>query len=235
MPIQKKRQKTINTLKKELSSIGELYKADCVNWSGQTIDTNEYYSEIIANKILKNLTIFNQIQTITRKRTYNVQSHNNININLESNRAEEIFAKRIANLNIDNLGEIIDYQIPLKSKRDDKGVGKIDLLSYNKNIKELYLHELKYRGNNETLLRAILEVYTYYKIIDQSKLKKDCLEITATNNVKVQPSVLVVPECKPWKELQELKERKRPKTKALALALDIKFFTIELSSNEITI
>ncbi len=39
--MQKTKVETINELKKELSSIENLYKSNCVNWSGTTSDTNE--------------------------------------------------------------------------------------------------------------------------------------------------------------------------------------------------
>ena len=156
--MKKTRIETINELKKELSDIENLYKSKCVNWTGTTSDTNELYSEIIANELLRELKEFDKISTVTRTETYCRENHCNIEIDIcNSNRDEENFAKRITGLTLDGLGLIKDFQIPLKDTRADKGLGKFDLISFNEETKTLYLIELKYEGNKETLLRASLE------------------------------------------------------------------------------
>jgi hypothetical protein len=235
---------TIIAIKKELSNIESLYKSGCVNWAGKTKDTDELYSEIIANELLQELKEFNKISTVMRTATYCRENHCKIEIDIcDSNRDEEIFAKRITGLTLDNLGLIIDFQIPLKDTRADKGLGKIDLISFNEETKTLYLIELKYERNKETLLRASLESYTYYKIVDKTKLINDCFNnqkfifnkiynhIDPTQ-IKVKPAVLVVPKCNAYDELGVVEFGDRPKLKALALALDIKYFTLELFTNE---
>ena len=235
---------TIKELKKELSSIENLYKSKCVNRTGTTKDTDKLYSEVIANELLRELKEFEKISTLTRTETYCIENHCNIEIDIcNSNRDEENFAKRITGLTLDGLGLIIDFQIPLKDTRKDTGLGKIDLISFNKETKTLYLIELKYEGNKETLLRASLESYTYYKIIDKKKLINDCFnnqKIILNNmfkqidqtEINVKPAVLVVPKCNAYNELEEIEIGKRPKLKALALALDIKYFTGGFLTNE---
>lgn len=133
-----------------------------MNWTGTTKDTDELYSEILANELLRNLKEFDKISTVTRTETYCRENHCNIEIDIcKSNRDEENFAKRITGLTLEGLGLIKDFQIPLKDTRADKGLGKIDLISFNEETKTLYLIELKYKENKETLLRASLESYTY--------------------------------------------------------------------------
>ena len=241
------RQQTINELKKATQAIDKLYNSACVNWSGETTDTKEFYSEVIANElVIYHLPDFNKISPITRQKTYCRENHKNIEIDLESNRSEEIFAKRIAYLEFEHLGIIKDYQVPLKDTQADKGVGKIDLISYNEDTKTLYLIELKYKGNKETLLRATLETYTYFKTVDQIKLINDCFNShqfilsQVYNNVnpdeiKVVPAVLVTPDCNPYTELGQMEMGERPKLKALALALDIEYFRLELYSDAVTL
>jgi len=235
---------TITELKKELSDIKNLYKSKCVNWTGKTSDTNELYSEIIANELLQELNEFDKISTVTRTATYCRENHCNIEIDIcNSNRDEENFAKRITGLTLDGLGLIIDFQIPLKDTRANKGLGKFDLISFNEETKTLYFIELKYEGNKETLIRASLESYTYYKIVDKTKLINDYFnnqkfilnkvynQIDPTE-INVKSAVLVVPKCNAYDELEEVESDERPKLKALALALDIKYFTLEFYSNE---
>lgn len=240
----KSRNGTIIELKKEFSKIENLYKSNCVNWSGKTSDTDEFYSEIIANELLRELKEFDKITTVTRTETYCRENHCNIEIDIcNSNRDEENFAKRITGLTLSGLGIIKDYQIPLKDTSADKGLGKIDLLSFNEETKTLYLMELKYEGNKETLLRATLESYTYYKIVDKTKLINDCFNNQKFilnkiyNNIdpkeiNVKAAVLVVPNCNAYDELEDIELGERPKLKALALALDIRYFTVELMTNE---
>lgn len=242
--MKKTRKETIDELKKELPNIENLYKSKCVNWTGTTSDTNETYTEIIANELLREIKEFDRISTVTRSGTYCRENHCNIEIDIcKSNRDEENFVKRLTGLALGDLGLIKDYQIPLKDTRADKGLGKIDLISFNDETKTLYLIELKYEGNKETLLRASLESYTYYKIVDKVKLINDCFnnQKFILNNVfnqkdiseiNVKPAVIVVPKCKAYVELEDVELGKRPKLKALALALDIKYFKVKFIANE---
>lgn len=213
------RKETIAIFNKELSNIETLYKSNCVNWKGTTKDTNELCSEIIANELIEGIKAFNNISIVTRVKTYCRENHHNMEIN-DTNRYEEIFAKRIKGLELDGLGLIMDFQVPLKNKRSDNG-GKIDLISFNKETRILYLIELKYGNNNETLLRAILESYTYFKIVDEKKLKKDCFN---SQDINIKPAVLVIPDCNAYKELKEIKNGQRPKLKELTNDLGVSCF-----------
>jgi Holliday junction resolvase-like predicted endonuclease len=75
---------------------------------------------------------------------------------------------------VDGLGYIFDYQTPLKATQNDS-YGKIDLLGYNTDDDCYSVIELKYRpsGSEETLLRCVLEAYTYYKLLDLKQIKSD--------------------------------------------------------------
>ena len=242
--MKKTRKETIKELKKEFPNIESLYKSKCVNWTGITKDTDELYSELIANELLRNLKKFDEIPMVTRTNSYCRENHCNIEIDIcKSNRDEENFAKRITGLTLESLGLIKDYQIPLKDTQADKGLGKIDLISFNRKTKTLYLIELKYKENKETLLRATLESYTYYKIVDKIKLINDCINnqkfvLTKVFNqvnidkIEIKSAVLVVPGCNAYTELEELEFGKRPKLKALSLALDVSYFTLELMTHE---
>ena len=152
---------------------------------------------------------------------------------------EENFAKRLTGLKLPEIGEVIDYQVPLKNTSTDKGVGKIDLISYNEETKTFHLIELKYISNKETLLRAILEVYTYSQKVDQVKLiadyikdykfkKSKTIKDVNPNDYNIVPSVLLSEDCIPIKELEELARGLRPKLKALTLALGVNIYKIAI-------
>lgn len=220
------KQYTIDKLNNKLADIKNLYKAECINWKGKTNDTHEFYTEVIAQKLYRNIKEFKKFPPFkTRKSSYCRNTHSKIEIDLaKSNRGEENFAKRITGLELEHLGLIKDFQIPLKDTAGDTGLGKIDLISFNKDVNTLFLIELKYIGNLETLLRASLEIYSYYKIIDQSKLKKD---YKFSSEIVIKPAVLLVPNCTAYKELKDMS--KRPMLKKLSLKLGVNIFTLELS------
>ncbi len=226
---------TIQELQKGLADIKTLYNTKCVNWSGNVTGKDKPYSEVIAEEMLSHLKDYGKIETVERGATYIQKEHKDISIDLTSNRSEEIFAKRIAYLNIGSLGKVLDYQIPLKHTNQDEGVGKIDLISFNKEKNNLYLHELKYKGNKETLLRAILEAYTYFKIVSEKKLLEDLSEEEGipVKNVEVAPAVLVTPFCNAFKELEEMEKGHRPHLKALADQMGMEFFKIDIRAEQV--
>jgi len=199
-----------------------LYKQKFINYKSKTADTGVLCTEIIANEIFNE--IINgklKIDTFSRNsKSYLTISHQNRPVEIkETNREEEKCAKRLFNKKTIHIGEVIDFQIPLKDKQSDK-LGKIDLMTFNKNNLTLYLIELKYGKNKETLLRAILEAHTYCEIIDEDKLKNDYkfYEIK-----KVKPSVMVIgSDCNSYKELEDINNR--PELFKLAKKLNITFF-----------
>lgn len=233
------KEQTKSNLISSITNIETLYSANCINWTGKTNDTKEYYTEVFALELLRELKTLTSIKSTTRQSSYLRENHCDIRIDLcNSNRDEENFAKRLTGLTFDDLGTIIDYQVPLKDTLSDDGLGKIDLISFNAKSKKMFLIELKYRGNKETLLRAILESYTYYKTINEMKLKSDFsakLDNVDLNDIVVLPAVLVVPNCNAYDELEDMEIGERPKLKALSLALGIKFFNLEFFINESTL
>lgn len=149
------------------------YAADFINYIGKTTDTKEYFSDIIAEFVLSHSDeIKNGINQIKRESSYYTQSHKG-EYKETSNRLEEIIAMQMFNLSEDgkifsHIGKIIDYQTPLKDEQGDKA-GKIDLLSYDGNT--LYLLELKRPDSKETMLRCVLEGFTYLTTVSGAKDK----------------------------------------------------------------
>lgn len=100
-------------------------------------------------------------------------------------RNEENLAKLLyLNDFVPYLGNIIDYQVPLKGKQSDK-IGKIDLVGYSEQTRRFSLIELKYHpvGSQETLLRCVLEIYTYYKFLNKERFIADFIT-NYPNNLK---------------------------------------------------
>ena len=219
-----KKDEIINKLE-NLKDISTLYKEDFINYRGDTTDTKEKYTEVIAEWLIKNFNLFDNIKKITRQSSYKVDTHDGKHNNQNSNRLEEIMAIEIFNqksLNI--LGKVLDYQTPLKNERDDKA-GKIDIVSYNKDIKTVYLLELKKVDNEETMLRCVLEIFTYSKTLDKDKFLED---FNLPKDTKIKASPLVFFNGSQYKEMVEGDNKF---LKQLMDKLDIEPFYITKNSN----
>lgn len=180
----------IAELEKCSENMSTLYTKKFINYGGKTTDTKEKYTEIVSEWLLNNFNLFYNIQKITRQSSYKVETHDGKHNNPESNRKEEITAIEIFNqgsLNI--LGKVLDYQTPLKNEGNDKA-GKIDIVSYNKDIKTVYLLELKREDSEETMLRCVLEIFTYLKTLDCDKFLFD-FGLPKDTKIKASPLVFL--------------------------------------------
>lgn len=148
------------------------YKAKFINYKGYSKE-KILYTEIVAEWLLHHLDTLKNIPQTLRQGSYN-QNHTGEIVN-NSNRVEETDARRLfkTHKTYEGFGEIIDYQTPLKNTRNDEGLGKIDLLSRNNKTKCVYILELKREGSEESMLRCVLEAYTYLRTVSKEKLFED--------------------------------------------------------------
>ena len=214
----------IKKLEVAKSEMWKFYSQDFVNYRGKTSDKErDYYTEIIAKWLLDNIELFNDIKMISRENSYKVDSHDGKIKNEKSEREEEIIAMKLFDSSqnqgkvFDIIGKIIDYQTPLKNVRADKA-GKIDLLAYNEkeNPKTLRILELKKLDSKETMLRCVLEAYTYLKIVDKAKLLKD---FGLPENTKIKACPFVFYGKEQYKEIQE--DRKHLKYLIKKLGIEV--------------
>ena len=183
-----KKDEIINKLE-NLKDISTLYKEDFIK--------NKKYIEVVSEWLLNNIDLLYKIKKITRLSSYKVNTHDG-KYTPRPNPSEEIIAMDIFNqgsLNI--LGKILDYQTPLKNEQKDKA-GKIDIVSYNKDIKTVYLLELKKEDNEETMLRCVLEIFTYSKTLDKDKFLED---FNLSKDTKIKASPLVFFNGSQYKEM----------------------------------
>ena len=158
------------------------YKAPIVNYkgyvNGRTQKIKNRYSEVISSTLLSTslLKTWKELNPVRANHFDTDHTHSEKVVMeklLDTNRKEEILAKLLFyQREVAGLGYIFDYQTPLKATKNDS-YGKIDLLGYN-NADECYsVIELKYRpsGSDETLLRCVLEAYTYYKLFDLNQIE----------------------------------------------------------------
>ena len=201
------KEEIIKKLEESKSEMGQFYSENFLNYIGETSNEEGDYTEIIAGWLLDNIELFDDIEMISRKSNYKVKTHDGKIKDINSNREEEKIAMKLFDASqdkgriFDKIGKIIDYQTPLKNVQTDKA-GKIDLLAYNKDSDTgiLRILELKKADSDETMLRCVLEAYTYLKIVDRDKLLKD-FELSEDTILKTCPFVFV--DGAQYKEIQE--------------------------------
>ena len=217
------KEEIIKKLEESKSEMGQFYSENFLNYISETSDKEGDYTEIIAGWLLDNIELFDDIEMISRKSNYKVKTHDGVIKNEGSKREEEKIAMKLFVLSqnqgkvFDVIGKIIDYQTPLKNVRADKA-GKIDLLAYNEkeNPKTLRILELKKLDSKETMLRCVLEAYTYLKVVDKAKLLKD---FGLPKNTKIKACPFVFYDGEQYKEMQE--DRKNLKDLIKELGIEV--------------
>ena len=205
------KEEIIKKLEESKSEMGQFYSENFLNYISETSDKEGDYTEIIAEWLLNNIKLFDEIKPITREKNYKVKTHDGKIKNEKSNREEEIIAVKLFELSqnqgkvFDIIGKIIDYQTPLKNIRADKA-GKIDLLAYNEEEKILRILELKRPNSDETMLRCVLEAYTYLKVVDKVKLLKD---FGLPEDTEIKACAFVFYDGKQHKEMKEIKDNRK--------------------------
>ena len=205
------KEEIIKKLEESKSEMGQFYSENFLNYISETSDKEGDYTEIIAEWLLNNIKLFDEIKPITREKNYKVKTHDGKIKNEKSNREEEIIAMKLFELSqnqgkvFDIIGKIIDYQTPLKNVRADKA-GKIDLLAYNEEEKILRILELKRPNSDETMLRCVLEAYTYLKVVDKVKLLKD---FGLPEDTEIKACAFVFYDGKQHKEMKEIKDNRK--------------------------
>lgn len=210
----------------------ELYdkKNKFVNWGGCTTDTQKPYIDIVAQCILDNIEcVIDGNWNVHPARKYYWKKEHDIGRRKEgSNRREELTAHEIYLQNFDCLGKIIDYQTPLGDKGSQKHkckIGNIDLLSYDDKNKKMRILEFKRDDNEETILRCILEAYTYKRFVDH--VKENFLK-----DFEKPPETEIIPAILLYKSSKILEQRKIESIKKLIEILGIEIYTFYKDENK---
>lgn len=211
MPVVYTKEAFLEKIAQAARDISSFYQQDFVNYRGRTSDTSELYTEITAQWCIDHLPLLDGITRITREAPYRSEARNGIPTNTDSNRTEELIAMALYRQGtLPVVGKVLDYQTPLKNKRADRA-GKIDLLAYDGKV--LRLLELKEPDSQETMLRCVLEGFTYLRTVNQARLLED---LKLPPDTKVSACPLVFMGGQQYREMQE----DRPCLKRLAALLD---------------
>lgn len=199
----------------------QLYQERCVNYRGETADTGELFTEVISELLLSDIKLLTKdIVPVTRGRSYKVKTHKWQEYEPTATREEEVFARSLYNKQLGEL-RILDYQVPLKDYIAGKhpGLGKIDLLAWDG--EHLIILELKKPDSDETLLRCLLEAYSYAKTVNTEKLADD---FDYDSNTKVRAAVFVFEGSKPHEDWMS---NNQPKVKKLMKELGVGLYTLK--------
>ncbi|MHC1691582.1 MAG: hypothetical protein AB9828_00955 [Sphaerochaetaceae bacterium] len=226
----KTRDEISDLIKAAKMNMDVFYNQPFVNYKGTTFknEGDEFYTEIICEWLLAQKDNLSLIKRIKRQNSYKVHTIDNKDsrFNLSSRIEEKIGMELWENRTIPSLGKILDYQVPLKNIQSDK-VGKIDILSFDEEKRTIRILELKRPGNDETLLRCVLESYTYSKIVCEEKLIKD-FKILGPLSIKACP--LFFKDNRQYQEYEQVCHGMRPNLKRLMKLLKIEL--VMLSTDE---
>ena len=213
----------------EEKDVCQLYNLDAVNYTSTVADEELVCTEVISEWIIEKGVLDKISKCIPkdlRTGDYIIDHHDG---NTESskitgsNRIEDITAKDMYGNTYDNIGKIVAYQIPLD---DEKKRGKIDILSINEDTLKIHILEFKRyfdektgKTSHETMLRCLLESYTYYQTLNCSKLKEELktknMLRKETEDYKFVVSPLVFSDTQGYYDMIELENGDRKNLKNL--------------------
>ncbi len=193
---------------KELSVLFDQLNYDWMNLYQSDIVKRKSYTEFVSSLILKHFDKIKWVDKGLRKQNFKIKKHIGV-CNLQTS-IKQITEKRFCYAlynsgKFELFGKVIDYEIPLTEPNqgiDKKNHGKIDFISVKQN--EIYFFEAK-ANSNESVLRAILEIYVYlFRLIKYNRLKT--LINDYGNYQKVIPAVILFHNTLPEKQLQKLED-----------------------------
>lgn len=199
------------------------YRKDFIK-SDESVETPNKKScrtELISEYIVANFRL-DKISVVEREK-YKYPTHkgeSDGNEVVEKVLAKELFSKCKNGYSFNCIGTIKDYETPLEKENKSHGAA-IDLLSVNHDDKKVYILELKREGSPESLLRCILEAYTYLRMVHKENLfKKDNFNIPSDYNLVAAPLIFSgkgKSSCwnRAWQQVQEMEKGHMPKLCAL--------------------
>lgn len=199
---------TIKELENDPSSLFDEWPIDIKHQR-----TGRPWYDIYAEKLIKikegAKEYFERIESFSREETGKPYNQNHEGIQEKKTKSiEDIESKSFFNFH-QKYGQdssdffLFDYQMPMKRKRQDDGVGKVDLIGCDD--KNVYLLENKRIFNpNGHILHAIIEIYTYYRFLFDSLdvLSKEYPEYVSTQK-KLVPALIYYRDSVTFKEFHD--------------------------------
>jgi hypothetical protein len=220
-------------------------------YNGWDAVTKKSYSEEIAGLIHREFYKIDLLKDGLRARSFKCESHfGNAETSIPQNsmnaddcseklsRSEKLFCRALYNLGTnENLGQIIDYEIPLK-ERNESDHGDIDLLSTSEG--NIFIIEVKHFHSTESILKGLIQVYVYSSLIGGVK-SNFYKSFGFDSGSKIVPSLLTFPSAYSGEQLSRINDL--PNIKNLIMLFDaelakinvcpIRFFMVRNNKNEI--
>lgn len=226
------------------------------NYTGVLKDASHLlYIDYIAKLILEDISILDKIGTnidnLRHSKSFNMNHNGTSDASsrlMKYGRIrfdEKPFAMALYNSDYNFLfGKLFDYELPLKEKISSK-YGEIDLLSKINN--EIYVIELKigYTDSgkiSETLLRAIMEAFTFTKLLNIRK-EKFINDMKLPGIIILRPAILTLTNAISAEHMKMLEEGQLNILKTLIYEMNkyfsklnilpFKFFAIDADNPEL--
>ncbi len=160
----------------------------------------EWISEWIEEAISQSQIVL--VEKGLRQRSFNVTTHQGqieLNTSIDQLTEKRLVRAVFNQLHNPILGKIIDYEVPLKDSNDDKH-GDVDLLCVlNESILCI---EAKHPESSESLLKAILQAFTYTSLL-ATKREIFLKDYDLSPNLRLTPSVLTFANTQSFHQIKE--------------------------------
>lgn len=168
----------------------------------------------IANMLVENDSKLDEIKQITRISSYYTGTHGKLDkqkytndANSEKKDVHNLYSKLKDNKDF----TMIDYETPLYTSKDNSiecdqsNIGEIDFIILNNGF--LYIVEYKKEHSEESALRCILEIETYYRVLDKVKLIEDFSEAKGYKIKGIKKAICIYENSYAFNNLFDTKEK----------------------------
>lgn len=171
-------------------------------------------SEIISEWLLRDFEKIKFDKFGLRENNFKIKNHEGYcKLQTEINQfTEKRFCRALFNKYNENehplLGKILDYEVPLTAPKQEKtekvNQGDFDLVS--KRNGAILVFEVKKAQSNESLLKAILQIFTYVTRLSDSNLINEFLEDYNPDDKKITPCILTFNNAASGKQISEIEK-----------------------------
>lgn len=165
------------------NNINSLHNQHFVNRRTTTGDTKEAFSQVLAKILLENLEKLEEISIINKKTPYDIKE-SDLKIGWIYSDEKKDILKDMYNKNYNTMGKVLEYQMPIEDNTLNSK--NLDLLTLND--ENLYLIEYKLIDTKDTLIKGILDIFTFYKNIDINRLLSD---FNIPKDISIHPTLLI--------------------------------------------
>jgi len=140
------------------------------------------------------------------------------------------YCKRGQQLGI--LGTVFDWKVPLKGAGSDES---IPLVSFNPEMCQLWLLNIRNTRNKDTLLCCMLEISTYYQLLDKDRFIESYSMLQETNIKGIRKGILLFQGSSQTGQTVWMRLGAMPNLKEFAQALEVSILILKKDDTGYTI